>query len=143
MSNPHRDRQRRQDRASRHGGEDFHNKGFGDAFKRRYGKIDVSLDGIRQQDPNRHPDPQQQRQQQQQQQRRPRLEFRELTTLQQGDCNCRITAAEGQHGRIYNFTVERMGRDRPSRFFRDTDGPDLAVLIERATAWIAKQKSTT
>lgn len=127
MGNPHRDKARRQ----RRGGGDYSNDSMSDAFQRRYGSIDVSVDGVA---PSRR-DTRNDRPQ------RPKLEFREVHALEQRDCRCKITAAEGVRGTIYNFTVERAGRDRPSRFFRDGDAADLAALVIKAAEWIDAQKS--
>jgi hypothetical protein len=47
-----------------------------------------------------------------------------------------VTGAEGHGGMIYNFSLERSARERPSRFFRETDADDVKRLVEQATAWI-------
>ena len=73
---------------------------------------------------------------------RPKLEFREVNVLEQGDCRCKITVADGMHGKIYNFAVERVGRDRPSRFFRDRDAGDLAALVIQAGKWIENERGS-
>lgn len=137
MGNPHRDRHRRRERDARREGSggDYQNRGFADAFQQRYGKIDVSVDGLREQQQQQQGSPRDRPP-------RPKLEFREVAVLREGDCAVRITAADGKHGRIYNFTVERIGRDRPSRYFRDVDCRDLAGLVLKVPAWIddAKQQ---
>lgn len=131
MGNPHRDRHRRQQR----GGQDKRSDDY-----QRYGSMDVSIDG-------RAPDRQERgrfdRGGDRPRQPRQKLEFREVKSLEQGDCRCRITMADGRSGSIYNFTVERQNRDRTSRFFRDADIDDLTTLIVRATDYIldAKAKS--
>lgn len=137
MGNPHRDRARRQ----RRGSSEFSNDSMNDAFQRRYGHMDVSVDGLA---PNRRDDRRDDRHRRDtrnERPQRPKLEFREVQSFEQNDCRCRITAAEGVRGTIYNFTVERVGRDRPSRFFRDGDAADLAALIVRAGQWIETQKA--
>ena len=135
MGNPHRDRQRRQQRD-----HDYQNNSFGDAFQRRYGSMDVSIEGAapRGPPPDRHD-----RGRPERGEGRPRqkLDFREVASFEQGDCRCRITAADGYHGPIYNFTVERQNRERTSRFFRDRDVEDLTGLIAQANDWIESKKT--
>jgi len=132
MGNPHRDRQRRQQRGSN---EEYRNNSFSDAFQRRYGSIDVSVDGIA---PQRHD---RGRSDRGGDRPRQKLEFREVACLEQGDCRCRITVAEGHQHPIYNFTVERQNRERPSRFFRDGDVDDLKAILVQAADWIADARS--
>lgn len=116
MGNPHRDR-------SRNKRDNFNS--MGDAFE-RHGKLDVLVT-------DRHRDARPPR---------PKLEFREVQVFENRDCRCRITSAQGHHGTIYNFTVERIGRDRPSRFFRDHDVAVLTELIDQAANWIDGQKKS-
>lgn len=102
----------------------------------RFSQLDVSVRDDRRQYGRYEP----QREQREQRGPRPKLEFREVEAFEQGDCRCRITMAEGMRGKIYNFAVERMGRDRPSRFFRDGDAGDLAALIIKAGNWIENER---
>lgn len=148
MGNPHRDRRRRR------GNDDNFGNRMEDVFA-RYGKIDVSIDG-RGDNPYRgdsqyrdnrgggggHGGYRNDRRDNNGRPPRPRLEFTELICLEQGDCRCRITAADGQVGKIYNFSVERQNRDRTSRFFRETDANDLAIIVKRAADYIASQKNS-
>lgn len=134
MANPHRDRDRRRRR------DDNFGNSMEDAFA-RYGRIDVSVDGQRQdrgRDRNEYrgrPERGNERGNDRRPQR-PRLEFTELLCLERGDCRCRITAADGYNGRFYNFAVERQNRDRPTRFFREGDADDLLALVKQAVEWI-------
>jgi hypothetical protein len=144
MGNPHRDR----DRKRRRGGDDFGNQ-MEDAFA-RYGKMDVSVDGQRQDNafprgrqdrPSRSGPPARGNERHQDRRpQRPKLEFAELVCLERGDCRCRVTAADGHSGRIYNFAVERQNRDRTTRFFRESDAQDLANLVKQAAEWIEAQR---
>lgn len=133
MGNPHRDKDRRR----RRGGDNFGNQ-MEDAFA-RYGKMDVSIEGQRQDrgQYNRSGPPARGNERYSDRRpQRPKLEFSELVCLERGDCRCRVTAAEGQSGRIYNFAVERQNRDRTTRFFRESDAQDLAHLVRLAADWI-------
>jgi hypothetical protein len=146
MGNPHRDKDRRR---RRDGGE-FGNQ-MEDAFA-RYGKIDVSVAGQRPDAPRQDRGggnyrggrggggPERGNDRYERRPARPKLEFSELISFDQGDCRCRVTAADGQSGRIYNFAVERQNRDRTTRFFREYDAQDLVTLVSRAADWIAAQR---
>ena len=132
MGNPHRDK----DRQRRRGDGEFGNR-MEEAFRR--GKMDVSIQGSRPQQNRGDPPRGRPEHGNEQRPQRPRLEFTEQLCLEQGDCRCRVTAADGQLGRIYNFTVERQNRDRTTRFFREPDADDLVILVKRAADWIATQ----
>lgn len=134
MGNPHRDKARRQKR------NEYSGNSMGDAFQRRYGSMDVSVDGRR--DGRRDGPRDGHRDRYDDRPPRPKLTFQQVHQIEQGDCRCIITAAEGMRGTIYNFSVERIGRDRPSRFFRDGDAGDLAALVVQAGQWIESQKTT-
>ena len=133
MANPHRDRDRRRRR-------DGFNQ-MEDAFA-RFGKIDVSIDGKAERQSYGRGRPERDNRNQERRPQRPRLEFTELICLEQGDSRCRITVADGHAGRIYNFTVERQNRDRPTRFFRESDAHDVVRLVQRAAEWIEAHRST-
>lgn len=119
---------------------------MGDAFQRRYGSMDVLLEGRHEGRPDQRPDRGRREgliespDQRPDRPPRPKLTFQQVHQLEQGDCRCIITAAEGMRGTIFNLSVERIGRDRPSRFFRDGDAGDLAALVVRAGQWIESQK---
>lgn len=115
MGNPHRDRSRKRD--------DYNYNPSQDAFGSKF--YDVGRTAA--------PRPQSDKPQ------RARLEFKQVTTIERGPLRAIVTAANGVHGNIYNFSVERQGRDHPIRFFRREDTAELVALLTEVENWINAQ----
>lgn len=77
-----------------------------------------------------------------QKQRAP-LQFEEVFAAEEGQCRGVVTAADGEHDRVYSFTLERIVRERPGRYFRPMDFKDLTTVLTSIKQWFDSQGVST